>query len=183
MSDVLGSMHPLLSAILGAGILSGSISYHIATTHFESVTPLTEWFLNRNSFTFFFFIVSASIGVVFMTAGRRGSEVDEHMQKHGDSIATFYASAGGSVFGWTTGICIATALANPVRYGFFATVVVLMAASVVAAPLIGMTFTRRMVSEFNKRWFRQEWRELYVRLLGGALLASSIVFLVYDLRA
>ena len=175
-------MHPLLSAVLGAGILSGSISYHIATTHFEIVTPLTEWFLNRNSFTFPFCIVSASIGVVFMTAGRRGSEVGEHMQKHGDSIATFYASAGGSVFGWATGICIAAVLANPVRYWLFTTLVVLMAAFVVAVPLLGMTFTRRMVSEFNNRWFRQRWREPYVRLLGGAQLASSIIFLVYDLR-
>jgi hypothetical protein len=175
-------MHQLISAALGAAILSGSIVYHIATTHFEIVTPLTEWFLNRNSFTFLFYIVSASIGIVFMTAGRRGSEVDEHMQKHGDSITTFYASAGGSIFGWATGICIAAVLANPVRYWLFATLVVLMAAFVVAAPLIGMTLTRRMVSEFNNRWFRQQWREPYVRLLGGTLLATSIVFLVYDLQ-
>lgn len=175
-------MHPLISALLGAGILSGSISYHIATTHFEIVTPLTAWFLNRNSFTFLFYIVSALIGVVFMTAGRRGSEVDEHMQKHGDSIATFYASAGGSVFGWAIGICIAAVFDNPLRYGLFATLVVVMAAFVAVAPLIGMMVTRRMVTEFNNKWFRQRWREPYVRFLGGALLASSIVGLVYDLR-
>ena len=139
----LGSMRPLLSALLGASILSGSISYHIATNHFEIVTPLTEWFLRRNSFTFLFYIASASIGVVFMTAGRRGSEVDEHIRKHGDSIATFYASAGGSIFGWATGICIAAVLANPVRYWLFATQVSFMSAFVVAAPLVGMMFTRQ----------------------------------------
>jgi hypothetical protein len=90
-------MHPLLSALLGAGVLSGSISYHIGTTHFEIVTSLTEWFLKRLSFTFLFYIVSASIGIIFMTAGRRGSEVDEQVQKHSNSLATFYASAGGSL--------------------------------------------------------------------------------------
>lgn len=175
-------MYQLLFAVLGAGILSGSISYHIATTHLEIVTSLTEWFLHRNSFTFLFYIVGASIGVMFMTTGRRGSEVDEHMQKHGDSIATFYASAGGSVFGWVTGVCIATVLANPVRYWLSATLVVFMVAFVVAVPLIGMTFTRRIVKEFNNRWFRERCREPYVQLLGGALLASSIVSLVFDLR-
>ena len=121
-------MSPLLSAMLGAGILSGSISYHVATTHFEIVTSLSEWFLHRVTFTFLFYLVSASIGIIFMTAGRRGSEVDEHVQKHGDSIATFYASAGGSVLGWVTGVCLTALLDNPLRYWLLATLVVLMAA-------------------------------------------------------
>lgn len=175
-------MHPLLSALLGAALLSGSISYHVATTHFEIVTPLSEWFLHRTSFTFLFYIVSGSIGAVFMTAGRRGSEVDEQIRKHGDSIATFYASAAGSIFGWATGVCIAALFADPGRYWLFGTLVFLMAATIVGAPLIGMTFTRRMITEFNNRWFRQRWREPYVRLLGTALLALSIVFLILDLR-
>lgn len=129
-----------------------------------------------------FYLANASIGVIFLTAGRRGSEVDEHMQKHGNSIATFYASSGGSIFGWAVGICVAAVLANPVRYWLFAISVVLMVAMVVVVPLIGMTFTRRMVSEFNDRWFRQRWREAYVRLLGGAMLAFSIIGLVYELQ-
>lgn len=176
-------MHPLLSALLGAGILSGSISYHIGTTHFQIVTSLTEWFLKRPSFTFLFYVVGASIGIMFMTAGRRGSEVDEQVQKHGDSIATFYASAGGSVAGWAGGLCLAALLDNPGRYWLLSLLIVLMAAFTVVAPLIGMTFTRRAVSEFNNRWFRQRWREPYVRLIGLAALALSVVSLVYELRA
>lgn len=175
-------MHPLLFALLGAGILSGSISYHIGTTHFEIVNSLTEWFLKRPSFTFLLYIVGASIGTIFMTAGRRGSEVDEQVQKHGDSLATFYASAGGSVAGWAGGVCLAALLDNPARYWLLALLVVLMTVFTVVVPLIGMTFTRRAVSEFNSRWFRQRWREPYVRLIGLAVLALSIFSLVNELR-
>ncbi|MGE4339800.1 MAG: hypothetical protein AB7E55_28120, partial [Pigmentiphaga sp.] len=89
---------------------------------------------------------------------------------------------GGSIFGWATGICIAAVLENPVRYWLFATFAVLMAAFVIAMPLIGLHVTRRMVTEFYNRWFRQKWRESYVRLLGGLSLACSMVFLVNDLQ-
>lgn len=68
------------------------------------------------------------------------------------------------------------------RREIFGLVVVLMTAFIVVAPLIGMTFTRRAVSEFNNRWFRQRWREPYVRVMGLAVLALSIVSLVYELR-
>lgn len=169
-------MRQIISAILGAGIFSGSISYHIATNHFAIVVPLTEWFLNRNTFTLLFSAVNASIGIVFMTAGRRGSEVDEHVQKHGDAVATFYASASGSVLGWVIGISIAAVLENAVRYWLISTLLAVMTAFIAAAPLVGMAISRLMVYEFNSRWFRQRWREPYIRLLGVAQLAFSIVF-------
>jgi hypothetical protein len=178
----LGSMRQIISALLGAGILSCSISYHITTNHFAIVFPLTEWFLNRNTFTLLFYAVNASIGIVLMTAGRRGSEVDEHVQKHGDSVATFYASASGSVLGWVIGICIAAVFENSVRYWLISTLLAVMTAFIAAAPLVGMSITRWMVYEFNSRWFRQRWREPYIRLFGVALLAFSIIFLLYDLR-
>jgi hypothetical protein len=176
-------MRPLVSSLLGAGILSGSISYHVGTTNFEIVTSLTEWFLKRPSFTFPFYVVGASIGIIFMTAGRRGSEVDEQVQKHGDSLAMFYASAGGSVAGWAGGVCLAALLSNPARYWLLSLLVVLMAVFTVVVPLIGMTFTRRMVGEFNNRWFRQRWRERYVRLIGLAVLALSIFLLINEIQA
>lgn len=180
--QTLGSMRQIISAILGAGILSGSISYHIATNHVAILVPLTEWFLNRNTFTLVFYAANASIGIVFMTAGRRGSEVDEQVQKHSGLVATFYSSASGSVLGWAIGMCIAAVLENPARYWFIATLATVMAAFILAAPLVGMAITRRMVDAFNNRWFRQRWREPYIRLLGGTQLVFSIVFLLYDIR-
>ena len=81
------------------------------------------------------------------------------------------------------GLCLAALFDNPGRYWLLSLLIVLMAAFTVVAPLIGMTFTRRAVSEFNNRWFRQRWREPYVRLIGLAALALSVVSLVYELRA
>lgn len=175
-------MHPIISALLGSTILCGSISFHIATNQVELVVPFTEWFLKRITFTFLFYAFSAAIGIVFLTAGRRGSEVDDHVQKYGSSVNNFYASASGSVLGWALGICFAAILENPARYWLISLLATAMAAFIVAAPLIGMDITRRAVEEFNNRLFRQRWREPYIRLLGWALLALSIVFLEYDLR-
>jgi len=175
-------MHPIISAVLGSGMLCGSISFHIATKHFEIVAPLTEWLLKRDSFTFLFYAVSASIGIVFLTAGRRGSEVDEHVRTYGNSVTTFYASASGSVLGWAIGLCFAAVLENPARYWILAALVISMTAFVVAAPIVGIIVTRQMVESFNSRWFRQRWREPYIRMIGGVMLAQAIVFLIYDLR-
>jgi Mn2+/Fe2+ NRAMP family transporter len=175
-------MRQIISALLGAGIFSGSISYHIATGDFSSVVPLTEWFIDRYAFTFLYAAISASIGIVFMTAGRRGSVVDGHLQKHADSVSTFYASAGGSVAGWVLGICVVALIENFIRYWIISALLASMVIFIAVAPLVGMGISRRVVDQFNNRWFRQNWREPYIRSIGAALVVFSIAFLLYDLR-
>jgi hypothetical protein len=174
-------MRQNFSGFLGATLLSGSISYHISTKHFSVIIPTTEWFLHRTTFSLTFATISAFIGVVLMTAGLRGSQVDEHVQKIGDSIFSFYASAAGSVFGWASAVSVAAVLADPGRYWPISTLLIFMVTIVALAPLIGLAATREAVDEFNNRWFRQKWREPVVRAFGLVLLAASIVFLLWDL--
>lgn len=175
-------MHPIIAAALGAASLCATIAFHIARTNFELVVPFSEWFLNRGGFKFPFYAITALIGIMFMTAGRKGSQVADSVEKCSESIRHFYASASGSILGWVLGVCAVAVLENATRYWLISLLLAAMTFFIVSAPLVGFMVTHKTVTDFNNRMFRDKWREKYIHFAGLALLALAIVWVVHDLQ-
>lgn len=172
-------MYSLLAAMLGATFLCCSISYHISTTYFETITPLTHWFLNRAGFNLPFIIITFLTGMIFFMWGYKGSPISKMLHKFGGLVMNFYASAGGSALGWVLGICIAACLDDFNKYFPSCFYVSLMAFAILLMPLICFHYTYETFNHHNNKFFANKSVERPVRLMGILIMGIAIFELVY----
>lgn len=175
-------MNPIIAAFIGATIFCATLAFHIAGSHVEIVPSLTEWFINRNGFTIPFYGVIAFAGSFFLIAGHRGSNISQFIAKIGDSIASFYASAAGTLFGWALGICAAALTDNSGRYFFVSIFIIVMAFFTASAPLVILIISRSTIETFNNRLFRNVRRKAPIQIMGAIVIVLTLVGFIHDWR-
>lgn len=182
LSDAELSVKLIIAAFIGATSFCATLAFHIARSYVEIVPSLSEWFINRNGFTIPFYGVFAFSGFFFLVAGRRGSKTFQFIAKIGDSVACFYASAAGSLFGWALGICAAALADNSGRYFWISILIIAMAFFTASAPLVVMVIARSTIETFNNRLFRDVKKEVPIQIIGVIAIVSAIVGFIYDWR-
>lgn len=164
----------LAMPFLGTAILVESISRKLANEFPDASNSLTAWFLHRLGFTLPFSVMLATIGLVLLTAGRRGSTLSELVDDNIDYVRLFYASAAGSVAGWVCGILFSLVRQDPTDYWWIATVLIGAVLFITIAPQVVLWVTHQLIQGYNSRLFGLKKPVWILHVAGLFVFATGI---------
>jgi hypothetical protein len=168
-------MPTYLSSLLGALFVALPISYYGATESPCMASALNDYISTRPNFHLLFFFVAASIGLLFLTSNNRHHPLSKFSSWIAPKVGGFYASAAGTILGWSFGICWAHLLASPRENWLPALALASISLLLVTPPLIGLNVVTPVANEFKQRWQRPMWRVRAVQACGFALLIATSI--------
>lgn len=165
--------------LLGAASTSAFLSYQIALTNVEIIPLLTESLAeSKIGINLAMSLIIAFMGIVWLSAGRRGGKAAQLVAKWGDAVATFYASSAGVTIGWALGMSSAALVTDLGRHIYLALVLMVYTPFLLGSPLMFFWQARRTVELSNDCLFHRNngLRTKTSRVFGLLIIVLAAVY-------